>query len=146
MTKEPVVELIPVTEYTKGELKYSFGYWYFTPSSIDHVQQYEFWIRFTAKGGSIGWTDKLNLNVGCGPWIKIIPAGNFTKKMKLWVDDVATYPIAEFETDTPHCPVENFIITGNKPEGTIKYPSDACAGQEGTCLLADINTKSEAKI
>jgi hypothetical protein len=66
--------------------------------------------------------------------------------MDLKVGDVVNYEIAEFLTDTPHCPVENFLITSNNPVGTINYPSSSCKPSDGTCLLADINTNAEAQI
>jgi hypothetical protein len=56
------------------------------PSNINFVGQYFFYIRVEAKGGAVGWSEKLILNVGCGFWIKIIPAGGkFIKKMDLEV-------------------------------------------------------------
>ena len=97
-------------------------------------------MRFEAKGGAIGWSDKLFLNVGCGFWVEIFPAeGNFTKKMDLFVNDIEVYEIAKFQTDTPHCPVEDFMITANIPANTIKYPSRTCEAGK-TCYLADIDT------
>jgi hypothetical protein len=85
------------------------------------------------------------LNVGCGFWIKIIPtSGNFTKLMNVLVDEEVRYPIAEFQTDTPHCPIENFIITNNFPSNTIKYPSQTCSSDTDiTCYLADVDTSAE---
>lgn len=71
--------------------------------------------------------------------------GNFTRKMELKVNDVKIYQIAKFETDTPHCPVEDFLITANSPPNTILYPALTCSGPK-TCYKADINTLQEATI
>jgi hypothetical protein len=65
--------------------------------------------------------------------------------MGLKVNDIEIYEIAQFETDTPHCPVEDFLITANSPPNTIFYPALTCSGPE-TCYKADINTLEEATI
>jgi hypothetical protein len=66
--------------------------------------------------------------------------------MDVEVGDKVVYEIAEFQTDTPHCPVETFLITANNPAGTVVYPSGACTPEDGTCLKADIKTHAENTI